>query len=209
MNLADKKRDPATNPSGWGMIKRDRGSIEYPANNEPGAFLMYQALGGSSGFSSCGGSVGGNHDINQTAIDLAWPNLGHGLTPKPSYKQALQSTGINRLGDRFSMMGASCDAFVATVMRHSGVDPDFACCGVSHNGATARHVLNSGKYIEVPNHPGSLQPGDIRLSSGHIELYIEVDGVGKIASASHSERTGEILNFYDNSKTFKAYRLKR
>ena len=53
---------------------------------------------------------------------------------------------------------------------------------------------------------GSLKPGDIRLSSGHIEIYVEQNGVGKIASASHGSRTGELLPFYDNSRTFKAYR---
>ena len=39
-----------------------------------------------------------------------------------------------------------------------------------------------------------------------IEMYVEVDGEPKIASASHGDRTGEIGNFYENSATFKAYR---
>ena len=37
-------------------------------------------------------------------------------------------------------------------------------------------------------------------------MYVEVNGVGKIASASYGERTGDIGPFYDNSDTFKAYR---
>ena len=59
----------------------------------------------------------------------------------------------------------------------------------------------------MENRQGSLKPGDIRLSSGHIEIYVEQNGVGKIASASHGSRTGELLPFYDNSSTFKAYRF--
>lgn len=204
MNLADEKRDARKNPN-WLMIKTDHGKPST-ANLIPGAFLIYAALGGSSGISSCSGG-GGNMNINQTAINLAWGSLGHGLTPTDNYRNALIETGINRLGDRWSMMGASCDAFVATVMRYSGVDKDFVCCGVSGGGPTSSYVRNSGKYIEVPNQQGSLKPGDIRLSSGHIELYIEQNGVGKIASASHGSRTGEILPFYDNSRTFKAYRF--
>jgi len=57
MNMADEKRDPATNPTGWGQIKSDGGSIVYPANNDHGAFIMYTALGGAG--SSGGGGGGG------------------------------------------------------------------------------------------------------------------------------------------------------
>lgn len=211
MNRADAKRDPKSN-SRWGQIKSDGGSIQYPANNEFGAFVMFGALGGSSGISSCSTSIGGNKDINQTAIDLAWPTVGHGINATENYRKALLETGVNRLGDRWSMIGASCDAFVATVMRYSGVDKDFVCCGVSHSGPTAQYVRNSGKYVEIPNDPAYLKPGDIRLSSGHIEIYVEVNGVGKIASASHpgfdqiGARTGEILDFY-KGPNFKAYRF--
>ena len=70
-----------------------------------------------------------------------------------------------------------------------------------------KNALFEVEYVEVPNNAASLKPGDIRLSKGHIELYVEVNGVGKIASASHGQRTADISNFYENSATFKAYRL--
>mgnify|MGYP003087494726 CR=1 FL=1 len=181
-------------------------TLGYTANLIPGAFLIFSALGGSNGISNCSGSGGGNLSINQTALNLAWANTGHGITPNDNYRNALIETGINRLGDRWSMMGASCDAFVATVIRYSGIDKNFVCCGVSNGGPTSNYVKNSGKFVEVENRQGSLKPGDIRLSSGHIEIYVEQNGVGKIASASHGSRTGELLPFYDNSRTFKAYR---
>lgn len=204
MNLADSKRDSRKN-SNWLMIKTDHGH-PTSANLIPGAFLIFSALGGSNGISNCSGSGGGNLSINQTALNLAWANTGHGITPNDNYRNALIETGINRLGDRWSMMGASCDAFVATVIRYSGIDKNFVCCGVSNGGPTSNYVKNSGKFVEVENRQGSLKPGDIRLSSGHIEIYVEQNGVGKIASASHGSRTGELLPFYDNSRTFKAYR---
>ena len=158
---------------------------------------------------------GGSGDINATAISLAWPESerkNHSWNdPSPEYKKALEETGIaSTAGDNFAKVGASCDAFVATVMRYSGADPDFVCCGVSKNGATASYVKNSGKYEEVPNKLGSLQPGDILLSSDHIELYVEVNGQPKIASASHGQRTGDIRKYSDSyNGNFKAYRLKR
>lgn len=204
MNRADSRRDSSSNPN-WRQISTDGGKLKDPANKEYGTFIMFQALGGSSGFSHCGSS--GHGDINRTAIELAYPTTGNDYNnPKPSYRSALQSTKVNLLGDFFSKIGASCDAFVATVMRHSGADPDFVCCGVSYHGKTWQYVTSSGKYREIPNTPESLRPGDIRLSDGHIELYVEVNGVGKIASASHHTRTGEILDFYPG-RNFKAYRL--
>jgi len=207
MNLADEKRDSRKNPN-WKQIKSDGGSMDSPANLQPGAFIIYASLGGSSGYSSCTNNAAGNGDLNKTAIELAWPEHGHGLTARDSYRQALADVGLSTYGDKFARIGASCDAFVATVFRYSGVDPNFVCCGVSNRGATWNYVTNSGRFVEVPNRPGSLKPGDIRLSNGHIELYVEVNGVGKIASASYGSRTGEIGPFYDNSTTFKAYRWK-
>ena len=215
MNLADEKRDSRKNPN-WRQITRDGGAMDSPANLQPGAFVIYASLGGSSGFSTCTNGNGrnnipggGNGDLNATAIALAWPEHGHGLTARDSYRQALADVGLSTYGDHYARMGASCDAFVATVFRYSGVDPNFVCCGIGGGrGATYNYVAHSGKFVEVPNTPGSLKPGDIRMSNGHIELYIEVNGVGKIASASYGERTGEIGGFYDNSATFKAYRWK-
>lgn len=206
MNLADAKRDPRKNPN-WKIITRDGGSAHNsPHNVTPGAFVMYASLGGSSGLSECGLTVEGNKDINQTALDLAWPTKGHSLNnPKPNYKEALSKVKLNTYGDRFVRIGASCDAFVATVMRFSGADPDFPCCGAA---SQLRYLQNSSKYIEVPNRPDSLKPGDIRSSRGHIEIYVEVDGLGKIASASHGERTAEVGGFYHNTGKFKAFRLK-
>lgn len=207
MNLADEKRDSRKNPN-WKQITHDGGAMIDPANLQPGAFVIFSSLGGSSGFSSCTNSGAGNGDLNKTALELAWPEHGHGLNARDTYKTALADVGLSNYGDYYARIGASCDAFVATVFRYSGVDPNFVCCGVSNHGATWNYVVNSGKFVEVPNSASSLKPGDIRLSNGHIEMYVEVDGVGKIASASYGSRTGEIGPFYDNSATFKAYRWK-
>lgn len=37
-------RDPTTNPSGWGQIKVNGGGLEYPANYDFGAILVYDVL---------------------------------------------------------------------------------------------------------------------------------------------------------------------
>src|SRR5574344_1302317 len=215
MNLADANRDSSVNPL-WRQIKTDGGGLDSPANQIPGAFIVYSILGGSSGFSSCqndgadDGTVSPySGDINATALALAWPEYGHGLTARDSYRNALPIFGLSSYGDYYVRLGASCDAFVATVMRYSGADPGFVCCGISGHGATWSYVTNSSRYVEVTNSASTLQPGDIRLSGSHIEMYVVVNGVGKIASASHGERTAEIGNFYDNSATFNRHQPRR
>lgn len=62
MNKADAKRDPATNPSGWGQIKTDGGGLSYPANGDYGAFVEYGALTGIQGGNCSAGTV--NCDSN-------------------------------------------------------------------------------------------------------------------------------------------------
>lgn len=48
MNRANAKRDPTIEPdkSGktWGQIKSDYGGIAYPANDDYGAFIIYELL---------------------------------------------------------------------------------------------------------------------------------------------------------------------
>ena len=54
MNRADAQRDPAVNPTGWGQIKTDGGGIQYPANNDYGAFVVYASMAGISTVCSAG-----------------------------------------------------------------------------------------------------------------------------------------------------------
>ena len=56
-NMLDEKRDPTKNGSNWGQIKHDFRSIEYPANKDYGAFVVYLGLGGGSGSSGGGASI--------------------------------------------------------------------------------------------------------------------------------------------------------
>ena len=57
VNMLDEKRDPTKNGSNWGQVKRDYGGIEYPANKDYGAFVVYLGLGGGSGSSGGGASI--------------------------------------------------------------------------------------------------------------------------------------------------------
>lgn len=159
--------------------------------------------------SGCIGS--GNGDVNKTALELSWPERGHDPwnDPKPVYREALAATGVNNLGDRCSMNGNSCDAFVATVLRYSGVDPDVVCCGA----ANMNSYFNSHpeKYEEIPNIGSSenMQPGDIRSNNGHVEIFIQrEDGSFGIASASHCDRTADHGIGYYADSSYQIFRAK-
>jgi hypothetical protein len=150
-------------------------------------------------------------DINATGILLSWPDRTHSSNePNPAYKTALNSEGgvaTRKQGDSCSIGGNSCDAFVATVMRYSGADEDFPCCGALNQ----LNYMSSHpeKYLEIPNtgNASDLKPGDIRSRSGHIEMYVVLeDGSGRIASASHCDRTADHgIGFYADS----SYRIFR
>ena len=156
----------------------------------------------SSIYDICTAITGGNGDLNATALALSWGDRSHSLyDPNDAYKNALAAVGLSNYSDAFAKIGASCDAFVATVLRYSGVDPNVPCCG-------AANMLNyfashPEKYIEVPNIGSSanLQPGDIRASAKHVEMYVvDESGSGRIASASHGDRTADHgIGYYTNN----------
>ncbi len=123
--------------------------------------------GGAPGEGGGGGCGGGT--IVETALQLAWDTPGHGHDPKPinpTYAQAVSehngSSGQDELTD--------CGVFVATVMRMSGADPEYAPRGTS---AQMDYLRSSGKYdlLDNLNNEGQLQPGDIFIIDGHTYLY--------------------------------------
>lgn len=130
--------------------------------------------------------------INDTALYLAWPDDTHGMGPKPEYASALISTGVIEFGDSCSKAGNSCDAFVATVLRYSGVDPDFPCCGAK---LLHTYLMNAtAVYEQIPNldNASNLQPGDILSNEGHIMIYVQrPNGTHGTASAAHCTKTAD------------------
>ena len=167
--------------------------------------------GPSNSTSSDGSATPGNGNVNSTALTLSWPEFGHDPwnDPKPEYRAALASTGVNRLGDACSMNGNSCDAFVATVLRYSGVDPNAACCGTTN--MLNYFLAHPEIYQEIPNtgSTANLQGGDIRVNHQHIELYVTLpSGEGRIASASHCDRTADHAGNFYVDMSYRIFRVK-
>lgn len=151
------------------------------------------------------------NSINDIALRLSWPDRKHHKNdPNPAYRQALALTGVNKLGDRCSKAGHSCDAFVATVLRYSGSDKNIPCCG-------AARMLNYFRshpelYQRIPNigNTSNLMPGDIRSKPSHVEIIVRAPGESRfrIASASHCERTGDHGAFFYPDSRYQIFRRK-
>ena len=214
MNKYDEKRDPNKNGSNWGQIKRDGGGIEYPANQDFGAFVIYKAL------SNCKISEGGEtpepgsyaEAINQKALEFAWPDRSHAINdPKPVYYAAIQDLGFTSSKDENVKRGSSCDVFVTAVLNKSGADPNITRLGAANQRT---YLESSSRWVEVPLSEAA--PGDIRTihyngkeeHGNHIEIVVSVNGSLKVASASYGDRTAAVGNYYSpkSGVTIKVFR---
>ena len=168
MNRYDEKREPS---STWGQIKTDGGSIEYPANNDFGAFVYYKAL-------VCDGSTvnpndsAGNNDssdsvytptstssttspdsgsnaqkIAETALKIAWPkgssesDYNRNKGGKPTEAMAEAWKSLDTYNSNIKH-GPDCGYFVQTVIAASGVDSNYT------NETKGSPVLKIDDYAE-------------------------------------------------------------
>ena len=230
MNMYDAERDPNSNevsPYWTGLIANLRG--EVVPDTRPGAFVVFQALGGGTDVTDdyCESS-GSNGDIADTALLLSWAcgsssgchsQNGPPYEPKPEYVTAMQqvNTFDNPGGWGY---GASCDRFVATVMRYSGADENFPIGYANDSGAYM--IMHPAYYDEVPFNGSNfdvLEPGDIfstfspqGSSGGHIWIYVEIDGEPGRADASNGTRSGRTAENYtrtpiiNDGRQFKVFR---
>lgn len=231
MNRYDAQRDPTVEPTKsngtWGQIKTDGGNISYPANSGFGTYVKFVALGGSVSGGGSGDDCplpGGNMDLNATAISLAWPleqRSQSRTSPTLAYKEAIAATWINSAAERnyvsagrfnrngsgvWIPVGKSCDNFVGTAVRYSGIDQNFPIW----LGSQKTYLRDSPNWeLVTVNSVADARAGDIRIENGdgHIVMIVEVNGKMGIASASSGDRFGDINNYYSASGS-KVYRLR-
>ena len=164
----------------------------------------------------------GGEKLTATAIELAWPygtsKKTYGKKPTAAYKAALAAVypEHNKWNKR-AAKGASCDVFIGTVCRYSGIDPNMP-----------RTVNTIWKYL--PKHPdkwakvdysyeeSDLKSGDIiiyypKKGSRHVCMYIKINGKGYCVEASYTRGLYGFINrslgkFYKPSKMkkFAVYR---
>ncbi len=140
--------------------------------------------------------------------------------PTAEYTDAIKSVGGDTGGgDKWAREGMSCDMFVATVLKASGVDNEVPWGAV---GKQAEYFASHPEiYKEVEGDPtdsNTYQPGDIRIKgTSHIEIFGQKDGENYILAASHPDlnKKGEVVKsgryagyqeFYSEGKNYKIYR---
>ncbi|MBR2709017.1 hypothetical protein IKE98_01660 [Candidatus Saccharibacteria bacterium] len=216
MNRYDAKRDPnsdSVDPAWLGRYVTDGGYKDDASQYDFGGFVLYKALAGASSDGNVCFSqfVGGNFDLNETAAQIAWPEAEQWNSTSqisPGYAEAIKQTwtsgyeltvaqagAFNRGDGTMIPVGKSCDNFVGTVVRASGIDPNFPVW----LGDQKDYLASSDMWelVEVTDSSQAM-PGDIRIENGggHILMIVEVDGELKVASASSGERFGDISSYY-------------
>lgn len=195
-------------------------AAKYPQMLTNAATYAASAGNAPTGDVSYGGGAclaQGNGDINQTALELSWPDRTHSVRdPNDAYKAALATLGISSAyannSDWSIAIGSSCDVFVSTVMQYSGVDPNYPL----FLGGQVSYLPNNPdyQYIGRSDQNPDYQPGDIRINRAHTELVVLLeDGqtLG-IASASHQDRTadhaGGMYIYHSKAGAYDVYRHK-
>jgi len=161
MNIADSKRDPATNPTGWGQIKSDGGGVEYPANSDHGAFIMYTALGGAGGVSEgCASAITGTS--REKIIQIATQELN---SWSGDYKKYTEGNATDWCAYFASWVYEQAGAPLISGSRSgvASVSMGLVPAAEAHN---AYHPAGSG-YTP--------QAGDLVIYDGHVNILINPD----------------------------------
>lgn len=183
---------------------------------------------GSGNAASCGADASSinTDDIAKMAIDIAWapkdyskglvsPNGNGKERAKPEYIKAKKEAEDKTGKDPYpGGLWASCDRFVATVMRGTGKDTNFPWGPTS---AIYNYLEKESKYQKI--NCNDRKPGDILITKGdgHTAIYVgNVEGKDSIASASYMERVGTVNQdiscsgdaFNADGRTMYGYRLK-
>lgn len=146
-------------------------------------------------------------DIVKTALNLAWPDKGHGKNQgdaTPAYQTTLPTVDPNLVNDIWS----DCGSFVNAVMRSSGADPSYYIRGTISQLSYARN--NPDKYLVIDgiSDTSQLQPGDILVNSKHTMIYVgnESGSSFNIVHASLHSHVPEAGNYYSG---FSVVRIKK
>ncbi|MCA9329142.1 CHAP domain-containing protein [Candidatus Saccharibacteria bacterium] len=202
VNKIDAKRDPESNKTSWGQVKRDHGPIEYPANKDYGAFVMYAALSGVSLTSSSNGTTCADAGISENAavrdkiVALAQQELAlwqNGtLVPGSGYKKYSQGRSENWCAD-----------FTSWIYNQAGVPLSSSRDG---NVAAVSSQMDIGQKNGRfhPKNGYTPKPGDIvirKVGVSHVNLVISVTGTwpdGNITTIGGNQGGGR--GGFNNSK---------
>ena len=196
-NLFESGMEAAGNPQMANRLAAAQLALETYAQNPSTSVSGSSRSSCSSNLSS--GAVAGN--AVATAVGFAWPELNGGgrdaSTPTDAYKAAWEKNTAIQAGGL-----TDCGAFVANVMRESGLDPEFPIITT----VIWDYMRSSSKYELVSTNGSSgRQPGDIMISSGHVAMWVgEQSGFGgTTAEASLNDHVPWATNIITEGETYR------
>ena len=171
MNKADEIRDPGVNPTTWGQIKRDGGPIEYPANGDHGAFVVYASLAGISASGCDSGTSSSNvtGTTREKIVQIA--------------KQELEAWDLNNGVDDYKKytdggVGNWCAWFASWVYEEAGVP--LVDGSRSQVASVNSGLIPRAKKLGLYHSAGSSyvpQAGDLVVYAAHVNILV-VGGSG-------------------------------
>lgn len=191
MNKADPQRDPAINKTTWGQIKRDHGSIEYPANDFYGAYVTYVAISGSGG-QNC------SQDFRNRIVQIAREELALGANEA-------EGTYLKYTG---GVHAEWCAYFASWVLDEAGVPfENGPIPAVSNIRAYARE---RGWYYEKNDSSFTPQPGDLAIYKenlmpfpSHVNIVVSYSAADNTITTIGGNETNTIRE-YTNPRTLPA-----
>lgn len=197
----------------WGTTYRIRAKN---ANNSNVGVSVTNGVKSSSTSGTITKSGRGNGDIGASAIELAWP--------QGTSDDTIQKSAFEKFSKYFSGLsqsqsdkgqcyadGKSCDRFVATSVRYSGVDENMSFGPVS---STLDHLEKTDSWEEVnmsnPKSTDEYKSGDVlifyrpgKTSPSHTAIYaVDSSGENHLVQASYCEYFGVVK---DTSNITSAY----
>ncbi len=166
--------------------------------------------------------------VNSKALELAWP---YGQTakakagPTDAYKKAIEKytlTDMDNGGEQWQnpsrRMGMSCDLFVATVMRASGVDENYpiglpgqypyAKDNENYQEVSSYEEAQAGDIAFYSDNGSPFDEGLIGTGNGHTWLIVDDNGKRRSAQASFGSEAGVIEDIQFTEKDVKVFRPK-
>lgn len=194
VNKIDNKRDPVTNPMRWGQIKRDYGGIEYPANNDYGAFVYYAALAGSDGASASGCSSTLSGTIREKIVTVAEREY-------QLYKNEAMKPGTDFTKYTGGSEDQWCAWFASWVYKEAGLQLTSNNEGRIAGVYEIQNIGKTNKLFTYHENDGEYkpQPGDLAIyGSEHVNIIVNTDG-----STIGGNEGGSSYAFYDSSSVAK------
>ncbi len=173
MNIADEPRDPAKARNGtWGQIKTDGGSLEYPANSDYGAFVVFSSIAGIATGGACDDVASG--PTRQRVVALAEKELQLWLSGelKPGTDFHKYSQGRTE---------AWCADFVSWLYNKVGYPLTPSNEGNVPSVEQVKQIGLKGDKFSWHEAKGYIpKPGDLQIQQGngisHVSLVVSVDG---------------------------------